>query len=283
MSSASPEQQAPWTVQRASQPTTGRRTLPETQVSIRPLKKPRPYYKRSSHPVLETAEVVRIQSHILNELHGEDCEESDTWLLAHVVSESIYPERKEKTLRLRFENGKEEEIYEGFVFRPGHLQRSHRRLSPQPRPQPAEPEPPNAADIGAHVQQHEFADAYEYAHTSSVDEATDAEDEALSISDSEGTVSDAGQMPPSAHRSRSPSTSSAQPRSSDATLSDRPSSTTGGRLAEVRAEYRATSDDSNDCGALRTPARQPWAIMERPLSARCPTILHVGIGRTTVS
>jgi hypothetical protein len=152
----------------------------------------------------------------------EACNDPDYWTLAHVVSESTHPMTKERTLKLRFKDGVEEDVYAGAMHRPSMALRRHRRhnrplgsgdgdQSPCPSTDPPDSRQPD--ETSAHV----VADYHRRGispppprdgHASSVNEMS--EDDSQVITDSKSEVTETEVRP------SSPSTQIRQVRSSAA-------------------------------------------------------------------
>jgi hypothetical protein len=58
---------------------------------------------------------------------GEDCDDVDTWTHAHLVRECIHHITREKIVTLRFENGDEEDVWEGAIYRPNRVNNPERK------------------------------------------------------------------------------------------------------------------------------------------------------------
>jgi hypothetical protein len=66
----------------------------------------------------KTPEVVRVQRHLLHDDLVDVNDEYKTWTSAHVVIDYIDLTTKKRTLRIRYENGDEEDVCKGVVDRP---------------------------------------------------------------------------------------------------------------------------------------------------------------------
>jgi hypothetical protein len=101
----------------------------------------------------KTPEVVRVQRGLLHEGDegiAEASDAADIWTSAHVLLDYINLVTKKKTLKLRYENGEEEDVYEGVVDRP-----ARRRLVRSKPSRNNDPTACRAMSLGEHGSRNE--------------------------------------------------------------------------------------------------------------------------------
>jgi hypothetical protein len=139
----------------------------------------------------------------------DECNELDTWCLAYVLLETVNPINKEKTLRVRYEDGEEQEVCAGTIHRPKRAARLHSRKFAKnanvvnASDQPPSPPPTNVAQQGtslsnpsisvtqamaSHVRREESLPPARDGHASSMDELSEYEEIVEGTGDSSATI-----------------------------------------------------------------------------------------------